>query len=192
LPACDSRAKQGESLIICHSSLIMKYITTINGNEYQVELLEDGRVLVNGEEYDTDVETLGSGVVSMIVNNRSYEAAVASPERDQWEILLNGEIYQARVQDERAYRLAKARGELDADTGEVPTKSPMPGVIVSVQVSEGEAIVKGQTLVILESMKMENELKATRDGIIVAIKTSAGASVEKGAVLVVVGDAEEE
>lgn len=169
----------------------MKYITTINGNEYQVELLEYGRVVVNGKEYDTDVQTLSnSGVVSLIVNNRSYEAAVAPEERDSWQILLNGELYQARVQDERAYRLAKARGELDADTGEVPTKSPMPGVIVSVPVAEGEAVTKGQTLVILESMKMENELKATRDGVVIGVKTSAGASVEKGAVLVIIGDAE--
>ena len=169
----------------------MKYITTINGNEYEIDLQESGQILVNGEPYQTDIQTLDtSNVVSMLVNNRSYEAVVDSPERELWHVLLNGEVYEARVQDERAYRLAKARGELDADTGEVPTKSPMPGVIVAIPVAAGESIQKGQTLVILESMKMENELKATRDGVVVAVKTAVGASVEKGAVLVVVGDEE--
>ena len=170
---------------------VMKYITTINGNEYEVELHNDGQISVNGETYTTDVEMLsGSSVVSLLINNRSYEAAVAPLERDSWQILLRGEVYEARVQDERAYRLAKARGELDSDTGEVPTKSPMPGVIVALPVAEGAPVSKGQTVVILESMKMENELKATRDGVMLAIKTAVGASVEKGEVLVLVGDSE--
>ncbi|MFT7585402.1 MAG: biotin carboxyl carrier protein, partial [Cellvibrionaceae bacterium] len=94
------------------------------------------------------------------------------------------------VKDERAYRLARARGELDNDTGMVPTKSPMPGVIVNVLVEVGQMISKGETMVILESMKMENELKATRDGKVFEIKVSAGQTVEKDALLVVVGDEE--
>ena len=167
----------------------MKYITTVNGNEYEIEWNEEGEVLVNGEPYHISVIVLGSGdLISMIFNNRSFEAVVNSPERDNWEILMNGENYDIVVKDERAYRLARARGELEGDTGMVPTKSPMPGVIVNVLVEEGQMISKGETLVILESMKMENELKATRDGLVHEVKVTAGATVEKDAVLVVVGD----
>lgn len=169
----------------------MKYITTVNGNEYEIEWNEDGAVLVNGEPYEINVNALGGGdLISMIFNNRSFEAVVNSPERDHWEILMNGENYDVVVKDERAYRLARARGELEGDTGVVPTKSPMPGVIVNVLVDEGQTISKGETLVILESMKMENELKATRDGVVLEVKVAAGATVEKDAVLVVVGDEE--
>ena len=61
----------------------MKYITTINGNEYEIDLQESGQILVNGEPYQTDIQTLDtSNVVSMLVNNRSYEAVVDSPERE--------------------------------------------------------------------------------------------------------------
>lgn len=169
----------------------MKYITTVNGNEYEIIWNEQGEVIVNGEPHQIDLNSLGSGdLISMLFDNRSFEAVVNSPERDRWEILMNGENYDIKVQDERAYRLARARGELDNDTGMVPTKSPMPGVIVNVLVEIGQMITKGETLVILESMKMENELKATRDGKVFEIKVAAGQTVEKDAILVVVGDAD--
>lgn len=167
----------------------MKYITTIDGTEYEIEWNEEGHVSVDGKPYDVSVNSLGGGdLVSMILNNRSFEVVVNSAERDRWEVLLNGENYDVRVQDERAHRLARARGELDGDSGLVSTKSPMPGVIVNVLVEVGQAVSKGETLVILESMKMENELKATMDGTVTDIQVEAGATVEKGAVLVTVGD----
>lgn len=169
----------------------MKYITIVNGNEYEIDWRDDGQVIVNGQAFDVDLNLLGSGdLVSMIFDHRSFEAVVHSPERDRWEMLMNGENYDITVKDERAYRLARARGDLEGDTGMVTTKSPMPGVIVKVLVEEGQLIAKGETLVILESMKMENELKATRDGKVAEVKVSAGQTVEKDAVLVVVGDEE--
>ncbi len=169
----------------------MKYITTIDGTEYTIEWDESGQVIVDGKSFNISLNSLGGGdLVSMIFNNRSIEAVVNSAERDRWEILLNGENYDVRVQDERAYRLARARGELEGDSGLVPTKSPMPGVIVNVLVEVGQTVSKGDTLVILESMKMENELKATLDGIVQEVMVAAGATVEKGAVLVTVGDEE--
>ena len=171
----------------------MKYIATINGNEYLIEYDEQQEIYVNGERFKIDLDKVGEGnLYSLLLNQRSLEVAATVTDRDSWEIMLGGEAYAVKVQDERAYRLAKARGELDADSGTVPTKSPMPGVIVRVPVSAGDVIGKGDTLVILESMKMENELKATRDGIILEVKVSAGDSVEKDAVLVVVGDVEVE
>ena len=167
----------------------MKYITTIDGTEFTIEWNKAGEVLVDGKPYNVSLNSLGGGdLVSMIFNNRSFEAVVNSAERDRWEILLNGENYDVRVQDERAYRLARARGELEGDSGLVSTKSPMPGVIVNVLVEAGQAVTKGETLVILESMKMENELKATMDGTVLDVHVVAGATVEKGAVLVTVGD----
>lgn len=167
----------------------MKYITTIDGTEFTIEWDESGQVLVDGEPYNVSLNSLGNGdMVSMIFNNRSIEAVVNSAERDRWEILLNGENYDVKVQDERAYRLARARGELEGDSGLVLTKSPMPGVIVNVLVDVGQTVSKGETLVILESMKMENELKATLDGTVQEVLVAAGATVEKGAVLVSVGD----
>lgn len=169
----------------------MKYITTVNNNEYSIELLDNKQILVNGEPYELDFQMLGSGgLVSLLLNQRSFEGAVDA-QAEGWQVLLHGEVYEATVQDERVYRLAQARGELAADTGEVQVKSPMPGVIVKTPVQVGDAVKQGQTVVILESMKMENELKATRDAVVLAVKVSPGQAVEKNELLLVIGDVSE-
>jgi biotin carboxyl carrier protein len=166
----------------------MKYITTVNGNEYTIELQDEGQIVVNGEPFELDFQMLGNGgLVSLLLNQQSFEAAVDEQDGG-WQVLLHGEVYEATVQDERVYRLAKARGELAADTGEVQIKSPMPGVVVKVLVQAGDSVVNGQTVAILESMKMENELKATRDAAVLAVKVVPGQAVEKNEVLVVIGD----
>ncbi|MGV2434812.1 MAG UNVERIFIED_CONTAM: acetyl-CoA carboxylase biotin carboxyl carrier protein subunit [Anaerolineae bacterium] len=93
-------------------------------------------------------------------------------------------MFNATVLDERDMVLLGRRG-LDADgSGEVVIKSPMPGLIVQVLVEEGQTVQKGATLLILESMKMQNELKSPRDGIIQRISVGAGDTVEQNRILI--------
>jgi biotin carboxyl carrier protein len=94
-------------------------------------------------------------------------------------VLLRGRLYPAQVEDEREKRLRAAGGGGVADSGEYHLKAPMPGLVVAVPVSEGEAIKKGQVLLILESMKMQNELKAPRDGTVHRVRVKPGESVEQ-------------
>jgi len=88
-----------------------------------------------------------------------------------------------RVEDERARRLAETGRGLGAPSGEVVIKSPMPGLIVAVRVKPGQDVKKGETLVILESMKMENELKAPRDGKVGSVRVEGRQAVEQGQTL---------
>jgi len=127
------------------------------------------------------------GILSLLLDNQSLEAIVE--ERNQaWEVLIHGELYAVRVQDERAYRLAKDRGPVAEVTGDATVKSPMPGLIIKVPVEVGQVVMKGDKVIILESMKMENELRSPRDGIVTHVYIEAGASVEKDQVLVTIGD----
>jgi biotin carboxyl carrier protein len=170
----------------------MKYYTKVNEKEFIIDIGQDDTILVNDAPYTIDFKILPiSGLASLLLNNQSLEAVVEERE-DHWEVLTEGELYNVRVQDERAFRLAQARGTDVGDSGETAVKSPMPGVIINVLVEEGDVIEQGQHVVILESMKMENELKAQRGGVVTAVKTEAGANVEKDQVLVVIGDPEEE
>ena len=166
----------------------MKYITRINDKEYVIEIDQDDAITVNGERHDIDFQELAaSGTLSLLINHRSLEAIVE--ERDEaWEVLLHGELYTVQVQDERAYRLAQARGKLGESSGAVVIRSPMPGLILSVLVDEGQRVQKGETVVILESMKMENELRAGRDGVVTRVSVKQGDSVEKNQELVTIGD----
>ncbi|MCB9008133.1 MAG: biotin attachment protein [Ardenticatenaceae bacterium] len=169
----------------------MKYITTVNDEEFIIEIEQNNQILVNGERYDIDFQHLPEAdVLSLLLDHRSLEAVVEARD-DVWDVLTKGELYTVKVQDERAYRLAKARGVAGEVAGEAQIKSPMPGLIVAVPVTEGQTVEKGDKVIILESMKMENELRAPKAGVVARINVAAGASVEKDQVLAVILDEEE-
>lgn len=170
----------------------MKYYTTVNGKEFTVEIDQEDQITVNGETYRIDFQQLPEGgTLSLLIDNRSLEAIVGARDAEAWEVLLHGELYNVHVQDERTYRLAQARGVLADELEEVAVKSPMPGVILDVLVAEGDAVAQGDKVVILESMKMENELRAARDGVVLRVLVQVGQNVDKNQDLVVIGDAEE-
>lgn len=169
----------------------MKYYSKINDKEFIIEIRPDGEIVVNDETYSFDFQRLpDGGTVSLLLNNRSVEAVVDERE-DSWEVLTQGELYSVRVQDERAYRLALARGTgLDAGH-DAEVKAPMPGLVIRVLVEVGAIVERNEKVVILESMKMENELRSPKEGVVTAVNVIPGASVEKGQALVVIGDLEE-
>ena len=157
----------------------MKYITTVEDKQYMVEIIDDKHVSVNGKVYNIDFEAVsGQPVYSLIVDGRSHEGYVRESD-DEWQVLLRGRLYPAKVEDEREKRLRAAAGGGVAETGEFNLKAPMPGLVVAIPVSEGQDIKKGDVLLILESMKMQNELKSPRDGKVSRIKVKAGESVEQ-------------
>jgi biotin carboxyl carrier protein len=168
----------------------MKYITYVEDQEYMIEIDREDEISVNGQVFHIDFQQLAEGgMLSLLINNRSLEAIVE--ERDEaWEVLLRGELYSIQVQDERAYRLAKARGTAVEASGEALIKSPMPGIIIAVSVVPGQMIKKGDQVIILESMKMENELRSPKDGLVLRVHVDQGAGVEKGQALVTIGDSE--
>ncbi len=169
----------------------MKYYATVDGVEYTIEIDREEQILVNGVRHQIDFQQLPeSGTLSLLLDNRSLEAIVEARE-DAWEVLLRGELYSVRVHDERSYRLSQARGELVEDAAELAIRSPMPGLILDVLVAPGDHVARGDTVVILESMKMENELRTSRDGLVRRVSVTNGESVEKNQTLVVIGDAED-
>lgn len=165
----------------------MKYVTTINKKKFEIEIDKEGKVLVNGQPRDVDFLPLGRSFYSILMNNLSHEVVVE--ERDEAiEVLLHGRLYNGQVLDERALLMAQRTGGLPGEGGDASIKSPMPGLIVSVRVEVGEAIKAGQTVVILESMKMQNELKSPRDGIVQKVNVGPGQSVEQNKILVTIGE----
>jgi len=157
----------------------MKYITTINDKEFLVEIVDDHHVTINGKTYQVDFEAVsGQPVYSLIVDGKSHEAYVREGD-DDWQVLLRGRLYPIKVEDEREKRLRAAAGGGVAESGEYHLKAPMPGLVVAIPVDEGQQVKKGQVLLILESMKMQNELKSPRDGTVNRIKVKAGESVEQ-------------
>ncbi len=163
----------------------MKYVTTINDKTFEVEIQKDGTVLVNGEPRHVDFLALGPSLYSVLMDNLSYEVVIEE-RRDQIEVLMRGKLYSGRVLDERAQLLLTRRSGFAPDSGEISIKAPMPGLVVAIPVEEGQQVTAGQTVVILESMKMQNELKAPREGVVQRVSAKAGESVEQNKVLVTI------
>lgn len=161
----------------------VKYVTTINDKQFEVEITNDGKLFVNGEEKAYDFLPLGDALYSIIMQNKSYEVVVEERDGD-YEVLLEGKLFTGTVLDERSQLMAARRGGGMSDSGEISIKAPMPGLVVAIPVEEGQEIAAGTTVIILESMKMQNELKAPRDGTVQRISVEAGQSVEQKKVLV--------
>jgi len=157
----------------------MKYITTIDDKEFLIEIIDDNHVSIDGKIVEVDFESVQSQpVFSLIADGKSYEAYVYQGEEDL-EVLVKGRLYHSRVEDERERRLRAASGGGATVSGTFHLKAPMPGLIVSISVEEGQEVKKGDVLLILESMKMQNELKSPRDGVVGRIQVAAGDSVEQ-------------
>ena len=157
----------------------MKYVTTVGDREFLVEIVDEHHVSIDGKTYEVDfVSVSGQPVYSLIADGKSHEAYVRESD-EGWQVLLRGRLYPVKVEDEREKRLRAAAGGGVAETGEFHLKAPMPGLVVAIPVEEGQQVKKGQVLLILESMKMQNELKSPRDGTVNRITVRAGESVEQ-------------
>ena len=164
----------------------MKYLTTVGETDFTIEVIDMRHVSINGQVMEVDFENIsGQPVYSMVIDGKSYEAYVYEGE-EEWQVLLQGQQYPIKVEDEREKRLRAAAGGAVAESGEFNLKAPMPGLIVSVAVQPEQAVVKGDVLVVLESMKMQNELKSPRAGKVTRIRVKPGETVEQRQTLLTV------
>ena len=166
----------------------MAFIAKLGEQTYTVEIEEIGkglyRIAVDGNEFLVDGKKTGRTNYSLIVDNRSFEIEVDNAE-DEYRVLVDGRNYHVNLVDERRVRVGGAQSELQLQ-GRQKVSVPMPGKVIAVLVSVGDSVEKGQGLVIVEAMKMENEVRSPVAGEIKEIKVKPGDAVEGGAVLVIV------
>ena len=166
----------------------MAFVAKLGEQTYTVEIEETGkglyRVSVDGTEFFVDGKKTGRTNYSLIVDNRSFEIEVDNAE-DEYRVLVDGRNYHVNLVDERRVRIGGAQSALELQ-GRQRVSVPMPGKVIEVLVSEGDNVEKGQGLVIVEAMKMENEVRSPITGEVKEIKVKPGDAVEGGAVLIVI------
>ena len=166
----------------------MAYIAKLGERTYTVEVEEVGkalyRVSVDGSEFLLDGKKTGRTNYSLIVDNRSFEVDIDVSE-DDYRVLVDGRNYHIHLLDERRMRLGGLQAGIQLQ-GRQRISVPMPGKVVAVLVSEGDKVERGQGLVIVEAMKMENEVRSPIHGEVKEVKVKAGDSLEAGATLLVV------
>ena len=162
----------------------MKYFAVVNGQEYEIEI-ENDQVFVDGEVIAVDVSRIGvPELYSILLNGYSYEVLVEE-KRQEYAVTLAGQQFHVQVEDERSRRLNAGRKGPLVPNGELVVKAPISGLVVKVLVQEGEDIPEDHPLVILEAMKMENEIRSLRAGVVRSVDVVAGQRVEQGAALLV-------
>ena len=166
-----------------------RYQVTIGARTLVVELSEgEGGALIaridGGAELPVRLTgRAGDGLLTLLAGGRSMTALVGEAE-DGRAVVVDGEQIDAVVRDERAARLASATAAGRKGVVESTIKAPMPGLVVTVHVEPGQQVTKGEALVVLSAMKMQNELTARDDATIREVHVQAGQTVDQGQVLV--------
>lgn len=167
---------------------IDKYRVQVNGQWYDVALeSKDGRVIatIGDKSWEVDLKQYSdTSLVSLLLDNKSLELLI-DRHGDSYTILKETEQYRAQVKP--AWATMSRRTEDTDETAEVTIESPLVGMVVEVRVSPGQEVERGDVLLVIEAMKMQNELRAPRSGSIRSMRVRAGQKVAAKQPLVVLG-----
>lgn len=166
----------------------MKYFVDIDGRAYEIEIGPEG-VKLGGRPVAVDLQPSDSSRLWHLVLDGRRHTLRAHREgggRGVWEIVIDGRPHRVTALDEQWKAIREVTGTAPSDHGPIEVKAPIPGLVVAVQVGADERVVKGQGLVIIEAMKMENEMKATSSGRVADVKVTPGQAVNKGETLLVI------
>jgi acetyl/propionyl-CoA carboxylase alpha subunit len=164
----------------------VKVDLVIDGAEVKTELLGDPpacRFRFDGREFPVDVEMPEPGIYSVLLDGHSYDASVERTDR-LLIVTVNGQRFEIEVRDSRRWSGGSGRAERE---GHETLIAPMPGKVVRVLAAIGDAVEPGQGVIVVEAMKMQNEIKASRSGRVLTIHAREGTTVTAGEALASIG-----
>ena len=157
-----------------------------------LELTGNGSASVAGRHMEYSVLPLSRGSVQLVVNGRVFKVDLETlPEQleagETLNLRINGTPFELIVNDERSKLLKSAHAGTDSASGPTTVRAPMPGLVSKVEVAKGDQVSLGQGLVILEAMKMENEIRSNVKGEVKEVFVETGRAVEKGEPILTIG-----
>ncbi len=162
----------------------MRYHVTVRGREVAMEV-EGDRVTVDGRTVTASLSSIpGTPLRQLMLDGRPTELVVEPTGRGMWSFIRAGERTDAEVVDERTRHIRSLIAPRDRKSDAGPIKAPMPGLVLRVLVAPGDRVTAGSGVLVLEAMKMENELTSTTDGTVSRVLVATGQAVEKGQPLV--------
>jgi len=163
----------------------VKFVVTSKRKDHAVEVAESTRgflVSIDKKQHEVDASKLPGGeVVSLLVDGRSYEATV-SRNGTSCRVTIHGNTYDLLVRDELSARITGKSACRDETEIEKIT-APMPGLVVEIKVEAGQTVSPGQPVVVVEAMKMQNELSCRSAGTVIQIHVSERQTVSSGQIL---------
>jgi biotin carboxyl carrier protein len=163
----------------------MRYEVEIHGRQVTIELEQrNGRVQarVGPRDYDIEVVSPDEGVYNVLAGDRVYEARVWAPEPNSLNVTIGGHLFSTSIIDRKHRRSTIEHGI----EGRQNLVAPMPGKVVRVLLGAGDEVTLGQGVVVVEAMKMQNEIKSPKTGRVIEVRVIEGATVNANQVLAVV------
>lgn len=161
-----------------------EFVARLNGIQKQVKIIDENFIEIEGFRYNYSITELLDSKVVLKVDNKFYEAKILQNINSDVSLLINGKIFDINIKtnlQEKAFKLlSESQGIKD---NSIIIKSPMPGLVLKICKKVGDQISKGDTIMILEAMKMENEIKSNKSGILHEIFVNEGKPIEKNVTL---------
>ena len=174
----------------------MTFVGVVDGKEHVVVVEEHDsghiyRVTLDGREYTIDAHSMPSEIVTALIDNKSYDIDLERADGDnaldgRLGVRVRGRVIYLDMLDERRKKMRDAQATRFAENGVVRITSPMPGKVIRVMVSVLENVSEGQGVIVVEAMKMENELKSPKNGQVKEVRAKVGDSVDTGTLLMVI------
>ena len=167
-----------------------RYVVSVAGETHDVVVGVDVKVVIDGDAHEVSLSGSGPARIrTLIVDGKPWAVCAETRSGGSWEFDLDGDRVSAEVLDARTARVRALSAGAGSERGVAALKAPMPGLVVQVAVEAGEIVEPGAAVVIVEAMKMENELRATAAARVERILVAPGEAVEKGQILVEFGEA---
>ena len=162
------------------------YLVTVNNKTFAVEKAGDD-LLVDGNKLDWDMQSVDGHTSHLLIDNVSYKVELVHVDRQEKTVTLklNNKLANITLKDRFDLLLEKLGMNAAVSNAVANIKAPMPGLILEINVKPGDLIKKGDPVLVLEAMKMENVLKSSGDGEIKEVMVQPGNSVEKNQVLII-------
>ena len=168
----------------------VRYHVTVGAVTLDVEIDAEG-ILVDGDRIlATGPELAGSNVYSFLVDGASHTVLAERGASGVWDLQLRGQRHRVEVMDERTKVMRNMNSAAPDLQGPLPVRAPMPGLVVKVEVQEGDLVEAGRGLLVVEAMKMQNEIRAQVAGVVKAVHVQAGDAVPAGAKLIEFAESE--
>ena len=165
----------------------MNYLVEIDDKIFDIDIdMNNGKYMVmrEGRELPVRLQRIGSSnIYSFIVNNNSYDFEIHC-QSDIYSVLHNGKVFQCKVADKKLAEIKGLLGVHDTIEKDAELRSPMPGLIVEIRIKKGDVVKAGQGIIVVEAMKMENELQAQYDCKVKSVRVKEREAVDQNQVLV--------
>ncbi|MBZ0199811.1 MAG: hypothetical protein K8H86_08085 [Ignavibacteriaceae bacterium] len=163
-----------------------EFVVTINGNKRNVKIIDETSVLLDDKKLSYELHHTSCSNYLLKIENKFYELNAEKINGNNFAVSLNGSVFETVVRTTLQERASKIIEQQQILHHNIEMKAPMPGMILKIKKQVGDKVEPGDSIIILEAMKMENDLRVTVAGTVKEIYVKAGAAVDKNAKLLII------